>query len=76
MRWRGARSGDTLQVRATAAASPVAVEAGWRIASERITTQLAVEVRLVRGRLRVAAAGLGDPSPNGPRLTVTMSVER
>ncbi|MDE0024425.1 MAG: hypothetical protein OXP69_08420 [Spirochaetaceae bacterium] len=76
MRWRGARSGDTLQVRAATAASPVAVEAGWRVASETITTQLAVEVRLPRGRLRVGAAGLGDPSPNGPRLTVTMSVER
>ena len=76
LRWRGARSGDTLQVRAATAASPVAVEAGWRVASEQITTQLAVEVRLPRGRLRLAAAGLGDPSPNGPRLTVTMSVER
>ena len=76
LRWRGARSGDTLQVRAAADASPVAAEAGWRIASEKITTQLAVEVRLPRGRLRVAAAGLGEPPPNGPRLTVTMSVEQ
>ena len=76
LRWRGARSGDTLQVRAAASASPVAVEAGWRIASDKVTTQLAVEVRLPRGRLRVAAAGLGDRFPNGPRLTVTMSAQR
>ena len=75
VRWRGARAGDTLQVNATAKAPPVAVEAGWRLASERITTQLAVELRLPRGRLRIGAAGLGDPHPKGPRLTVTMTVE-
>lgn len=75
VRWRGARAGDTLQVRAAAQASPVAVEAGWRIAAGEITTQLAVEVRLPRGRLRISAAGLGEPFPKGPRLTVTMSVE-
>ncbi|MCY4482672.1 MAG: hypothetical protein OXC12_07340, partial [Spirochaetaceae bacterium] len=75
VRWRGARGGDTLQVRAAAEASAVAVEAGWRVANEEITTQLAVEVRLSRGRLRIAAAGLGEPMPDGPRLTVTMSVE-
>ena len=75
IRWRGAPAGSTLQVRGTARASPVTVEAGWRVASADITTQLAVEVRLPRGRLRISAAGLGDPHPKGPRLTVTMSVE-
>ncbi len=75
VRWRGARGGDTLQVRAAAEASAVAVEAGWRVANEEITTQMAVEVRLPRGRLRIAAAGLGEPMPDGPRLTVTISVE-
>ena len=75
IRWRGARAGDTLQVGAAAEASPVAVQAVWRAASERITAQLAVEVRLSRGRLRISAAGLGEPLPNGPRLTVTMTVE-
>ena len=75
IRWRGARSGATLQVRGAAAAAPVAVEAAWRVAAGRVTTQLAVEVRLPRGRLRIGAAGLGDPPAKGPRLTVTVSVE-
>ena len=75
VRWRGAGAGDTLHVGAGAAASPVAVEAGWRVASGQITTRLAVEVRLPRGRLRIGATGLGEPVPPGPRLTVTMSVE-
>ena len=76
VRWRGAPGGDTLQVRGAAQAAPVAVEAGWRIASGAVTTQLAVEVRLPHGRLRIGAAGLGEPFPDGPRLTVTMSVEQ
>jgi hypothetical protein len=75
LRWRGARSADTWQVRAAAVAAPVTVEAGWRVAAEQLTSQLAVEVRLPRGRLRIAAAGLGDPPAKGPRLTVTVSVE-
>ena len=75
MRWRGARAGSTLQVSGAATASPVTVEAGWRVASAEITTQFAVEVRLPQGRLRISAAGLGEPLPAGPRLTVTMSVE-
>ena len=75
IRWRGAPAGSTLQVGGAAQASAVTVEADWRVASAKITTRLAVAVRLPRGRLRISAAGLGDPLPNGPRLTVTISVE-
>ena len=75
VRWRGAPAGSTLQVGGAAQASPVTVEADWRVASARITTRLAVAVRLPRGRLRISAAGLGDPLPGGPRLTMTISVE-
>ncbi len=75
IRWRGAPAGSTLQVGGAAQASALTVEADWRVASAQITTRLAVEVRLPRGRLRISAAGLGDPLPDGPRLTVTISVE-
>ena len=75
IRWRGAPAGSTLQVGGAAQASPVTVEADWRVASARITTRLAIEVRLPRGRLRISAAGLGGPLPDGARLTVTISVE-
>lgn len=75
VRWRGAKAGSTLQVLGSAQVAPVTVEAAWRAASGRITTRLAVEIEVQHGRLRITAAGLGDPPRKGPRLTVAISVE-
>ena len=73
--WRDHRGDHDVRVRGAVAVRPVRVEAGLRFVREQVTSELAAEVRLPRVGVRIKAANLGEPFPDGPRLTVTLSVD-